>query len=112
MSPTDGCSQRPRLVVLPAYTGARSIQEALGDPASLRLLWLELLVNGLLDMTSVLGHTSGRQAYYKACRWYTESRSLVDSVCRRAPLPSTAGAIDPRDYRTFVEALRFVSAQP
>jgi hypothetical protein len=108
-------SQKPAaksvgLKLLPAYTGAVSLEEALRDPRSVRLLWLEILVNDQLDLTPWSKHAAVEEAYRKACRWDTCYRSLIHSVITRAPLPTDPGPIDQREYRTFVEALRFVTA--
>lgn len=97
------------LKILPGYTGASSIEEALRDPRGIRLLWLEILVNDRLDLTPWLNRPEVQEAYAKACRWYTAYRSLVDSLLARAPLPPEPGPPDPRDYRIFAEALRFVA---
>jgi hypothetical protein len=97
------------LKILPAYTHVTSLEGALQDPRCLRVLWLEILFNDQLDLLPILEHPAGREAYQKACRWYTTYRSLIQSVIPRTPLPSDAGPIDQRDYRTFVEALYFVS---
>lgn len=98
-----------RLQLLPAYTGAISVEEALDDPRGIRLLWLEILVNDQLDLTPWSERPEVQEAYTKACRWYHQYRSLVDAVLSRTPLPQSPGPIDPRDYRTFAEALRFVA---
>lgn len=107
---TPGVSSRLKL--LPAYTRAATLEEALQDPRSLRVLWLELLFNDQLDLAPVMDHPAGREAYRKACRWYTAYRSLIQSVIPRTPLPSDPGPIDQREYRVFVEALHFVSPHP
>ncbi|OQW63821.1 MAG: hypothetical protein A4S17_14430 [Proteobacteria bacterium HN_bin10] len=101
--------RRADLKLLPAYTHVATLEQALADPRSLRVLWLEILFNDGLDAPRILEHPIGREAYQKACRWYTAYRSLIQSVIARAPLPEDAGPIDQRDYRTFVEALYFVS---
>lgn len=97
------------LRILPAYTGVDSIEKALVDPRASRLLWLEILVNDQVDLTSCQDHPVVQQAYSKACCWYTAYRSLVDSLLTRKPLPSTRGPVDRREHRTFLEALRFAA---
>lgn len=104
--------QRERLKLLPAYTHVTSLSDALQDPRSLRVLWLEILFNDALDLAPILEHPAGRAAYQKACRWYTAYRSLIQVVSARTPLPDNPGPIDQREYRTFVEALYFVSPHP
>ncbi|MFM8552134.1 MAG: hypothetical protein ACKOCD_07465, partial [Nitrospiraceae bacterium] len=79
------------------------------NPNAQRLLWLEILLNDRLDAILDLGDPAVREAYDKACRWYTSYRSLIDSMVKRAPLPADASPVDQRDYRTFVEALRFAA---
>lgn len=95
--------------LLAAYTGAASLVEALENPNAQRLLWLEILMNDRLDPILDLSNPKVREAYDKACRWYTSYRSLIDSMVRRAPLPADPSPVDQRDYRTFVEALRFAA---
>lgn len=109
MKPPGTPSASPELRILPAYTGAASIEEALGDPRAVRLLWLEILVNDRLDLTPWMGRTEVQAASGKACRWYTSYRSLIAWVLDRAPLPPDPGPIDHREYRQFAEALRFAA---
>ena len=97
------------LRILPGYTGASSIQEALRDPRGVRLLWLEILVNDRLDLDPWMDRPEIREAYIKACRWYTTYRNLIVSILARRPLPPEPGPVDLRDYRVFAEALRFVA---
>ena len=104
--------QTLRLKLLPAYTHVTTLPDALQDPPSLRVLWLEILFNDQLDLAPILENPAGRAAYQKACRRYTAYRSLIQAVCARAPLPDDPGPIDQREYRTFVEALHFVSPHP
>ena len=100
--------QEASLTLLPAYTGVHTLQEAVDHIHSRRLLWLEILFNEKLDLAGYREQPVVEEAYQKACRWYTTYRSLIETVFPRAPLPSDAGPIDQRDYRTFIEALRFV----
>ena len=96
--------RNPGLKLLPAYTHVTTLEEALADPRSLRVLWLEILFNDRLDTSRILASPAGREAYQKACRWYTAYRSLIESVIVRSALPQDHGPIDQRDYRTFVES--------
>lgn len=96
------------LKILPVYTGATSLDEALHDQRGVRLLWLEVLINDRLDLTPWLERPEVQEAYTKACRWYTTYRSLIETVLHRAPLPTDPGPVDPREYRLFAEAIRFV----
>lgn len=102
----------PVLKLLPTYTRVTTLEEALKDPRSLRVLWLEILFNDGLDASRILEHPIGREAYQKACRWYTAYRSLIQAAVGRSPLPQDTGPIDQREYHTFVEALHFVSPHP
>jgi hypothetical protein len=97
------------LKILPAYTGAETLAGALADPKARRLLWLEILLNDRLDPVLNLSDPEVRTAYEEACRWYTSYRSLIETVVRRAPLPPDPSPVDQRNYRTFVEALRFAA---
>jgi hypothetical protein len=97
------------LKLLPAYTGCASLDEALADPRHQALLWLEVLFNDQLDEAALLCHPKGREAFDTACRWYTHFRSLIQFIAPRSPLPLNDGPLDFRHYRTFIEALHFVS---
>jgi hypothetical protein len=100
---------QPPLKLLPAYTGCTSLDEALSDPRHQAPLWLEALFNDQLDVAVLLQHPSGRDAYETACRWYTQFRSLIQFIAPRTALPVNNGPVDLRHYRTFIEALYFVS---
>ena len=102
-------SARPKLRILPAYTGAVSIEDALQDPRAVRLLWLEVLVNDQLDLTPWRDRSEVQAACTKARRWFTTYRSVIQSVIHRAPLPPDPVPVDPREYRLFAEALRFAA---
>ena len=110
MSDPVVASTTPHLKILPVYTGAATIDEALRDPRGVRLLWLEVLVNDRLDLGAWRGCVEVEEAYKKACRWYTTYRSVIDALLSRAPLPPEPGPVDPRDYRLFAEAIRFAAA--
>lgn len=97
------------LKLLPAYGHVTSMEEALQTPRVLRLLWLEILVNDGLDLSPWWHHAAVRQAYHKACQWYTTYGCLIDSLLVRTPLPTDSSPVDSREYRTFAEALRFVA---
>ena len=97
------------LKLLPAYTGCTSLDEALADPRHQALLWVEVLFNDQLDEAALLGHPKGREAFDTACRWHTQFRSVIQFIAPRSPLPVNDGPLDYRDYRTFIEALHFVS---
>jgi hypothetical protein len=109
MSPLAAPRATPLLRLLPVYTGATSIDEALQDQRGVRLLWLEVLVNDRLDLTPWVERREVQEAYQKACRWYTTYRSLIEALLSRSPLPADPGPVDPREYRLFAEAIRFVA---
>jgi hypothetical protein len=100
------------LKILPAYAGLNTIEEVLQVPRARRLLWLEILFNDQLDLKAWQDHPEVQEAYHKACQWFTTYRSLIHSVLPRVSLPLDTGKIDQRDYRTFAEALQFVTPQP
>jgi hypothetical protein len=100
------------LKILPAYTGLNSVEDILESPRARRLLWLEILFNDQLDLQPWQDHPGVRDAYRKACQWFTTYRSLIQSVLPRVSLPPESGKIDQRDYRTFAEALQFAAARP
>lgn len=97
------------LKLLPAYTGCTSLDEALADSRSQAILWLEVLFNDQLDQAALLCHPKGREAFDVACRWHTKFRSVIQYIAPRSPLPPNDGPLDYRHYRTFIEALHFVS---
>jgi hypothetical protein len=97
------------LKLLPAYTGGTSLEEALVDPRDQPMLWLEVLFNDTLVHAVLLQHPNGSEAFDIACRWYTEFQSLIQFIAPRSPLPVNHGPLDYRQYRTFLEALHFVS---
>ena len=101
--------QSPKLMLLPAYTGTDSIHEILKTSRTARLLWLEILVNDQLDLTTWQDQPKVKAAFTKACRWHTKYQSLIQSIIPRTPLPTDLGPIDHREYRLFGEALRFVA---
>lgn len=113
MTPSGTTSQvGPTLRLLPAYLGTSSIEDAIRTARGRRVLWLEILVNDQLDLTPWSSEPAVHAAYLTACRWYTHYRRLITFVLNRAPLPTTTGPIDSRDYRTFAEALYFVYSHP
>ena len=109
-SPTPASSHD--LKILPAYTGLNSIEEVLQVARARRLLWLEILFNDQLNLKPWQGHPEVQDAYQKACQWFTTYRSLIQSVLPKVSLPLDTGKIDQREYRTFAEALQFVTSQP
>ena len=98
------------LMLLPAYLGTDSIAEAVKTTRGQRILWLEILVNENLDLSSWTSDAAVQEAYQTACRWYTHYRRLLTSLLGRTPLPSDKGPIDYRDYRAFAEVLSLFCA--
>jgi hypothetical protein len=98
------------VLLLPAYLGTASIAEAIQTARGQRILWLEILVNDQLDLSSWKANAKVQAAYQTACRWYTQYRRLITYLLDRSPLPLDPGPIDARDYRAFAEALAFVCA--
>lgn len=101
-----------KLKLLPAYAGVQSLDEVLQFPRAARLLWVEILINEELDLTPCQHQPVVKEAFTKACRWYTAYRSVITAILGRTPLPHDPGPIDFREYRTFAEALQFVAAHP
>lgn len=101
----DQC--KPSLLILPAYLGTTSIGQAIQTPQGRRALWLEILLNDQLDLTSWQTNPHVQEAYQTACRWYTHYRRLLTYLFNRTPLPVDSGPIDFREYRTFAEAVYF-----
>ena len=97
------------LKVLRAYTGASDLKEALKDPKSSQMLWLEILFNDTFDWEANLKNPAVLSAYRKASIWYYNFRTMINLAKKRKPLKIFAGAWDEREYRKFLEVLNFVS---
>jgi hypothetical protein len=95
------------LILLPAYLGVSSVEEALRSERVQRVLWLEILLNDRLDLTPWQAEPTVQEAYQTACRWYTHYRRLLTHLFNRTPLPVDVGPIDFREYRAFAEAVYF-----
>jgi len=102
---------KERFLILPYYTGEETLEGVLKNPRYLRLLWLEVLLNGEIPWKAYLDRPEVRTAYEKACVWYTHFKTMVQTHTRRPPLETRSGRIDLREYRKFLEALNFVSTQ-
>ena len=98
------------LKLLPAYLGVASIEEAIQTARGRRILWLEILLNDQLDLSPWQANPAVQEAYYTACRWYTQYRRVLTYLFDRAPLPLDSGPIDFRQYRTFAEEVYFAYA--
>lgn len=100
---------RSRLRMIPFYTGDATLEAALANPKSLRLLWLEILVNGDVQWENDLDRSEVSAAYEKACAWHTRFKTMIEGHAGKRALPLRRGEVDMREYRTFLEVLNFVS---
>ncbi len=96
-----------KLKIIPYYTGKETLGEALEDNKSSSLLWLEILFNDDIYWKGIK-YPRVREAYVKACVWYHNFKSLIDSCIKRQPLELMKGKIDSAQTRRFQEALNFV----
>ncbi len=97
-----------KLRIIPFYTGFRTLEEALKDKRAEGLLWLEILFNDDIDWRE-LDLSVIKESYKKACLWYENFRTLIDSYIKRKPLKGKKGKVDLKEYRRFLEVLNFVS---
>lgn len=74
------------------------------------LLWLEILVNDGIPWEDYLHILEINNAYQKACIWYTNFKTMLNTVVKRKPLLNINGKVDDREYRKFVEVLNFVKS--
>ena len=98
-----------RLKVIPFFTGAKTLEEAIKDRKGVKLLWLEILVNGDINWEDYHKEEQVKIAYEKACIWYTNFRSMIQAYTGRPPLETKRGKIDEREYRRLIEVLNFVT---
>lgn len=98
-----------QLRIIPFYTGDKTLDEALRNIRSLKILWLEILFNDFIPWEDYLHISEIKMAYEKASIWYHHFKTMVDRSVRRKPLTDQRGKIDEREYRKFLEALNFVS---
>ena len=98
---------KQKLKIIPYYTGKETLREALKDNKSSSLLWLEILFNDDIYWKGIK-YPRVREAYVKACVWYYNFKSLIDSCIKRHPLELMKGKIDSAQTRRFQEALNFV----
>jgi hypothetical protein len=103
--------EQERLRILPFYTGDMTLDEVLKNPKSVRLLWLEILLNGEIPWENYLHQPEVKAAYEKACLWYGHFKTMIEGHTGRRPLDARRGKIDPREYRRFLEVLNFVSGR-
>lgn len=97
------------LIVLPSYTGTKTLDEAFKDQKSLKLLWLEILFNDSIEWEFYLPDPIVRSSYDKASIWYSHFRNMIERVKIRRPLKKVEGDWDEKEYRRFVEVLNFVA---
>ena len=98
-----------QLRIIPFYTGDKTLDEALRNKRSLKILWLEILFNDLIPWEDHLYIAEIKTAHEKASLWYHNFKTMVDWSVRRKPLIGPKGKIDYREYRKFLEVLNFVS---
>ncbi len=98
------------LRVIPFYTGDKTLEDVLKNPASLRLLWIEILLNGAFPWLTYCHLAEVKTAYDKACVWYGHFKTMIDGLTDRPPLEIKKGKIDERESRKLFEALNFVTA--
>lgn len=99
-----------RFRIIPFYTGDETLDAVLKNKKSLNILWLEILFNDHISWESYLHVPEIKMAYDNACIWYSNFKTLVDSVVKRRPLRKVEGKIDDREYRRFLEVLNFVAS--
>lgn len=102
---------RSKLRIIPFYTGDESLEAALGNPKSVRLLWLEVLFNGEIPWEKYLDRSEVSAAYEKACAWYSQFKTMVEGHAGKRSLPLRRGEVDMREYRILLEALNFVASR-
>lgn len=98
------------LLLFPSYTGQLTLEEVLSDRDRHHLLWLEILLNDRISWENYINQPEIDEAYEKACIWFTQYKTMIQSHTGRKPLKNMTGKADPNDYRKFIEALSFVSA--
>jgi len=98
-----------RLRIIPFFTGDETLDEVLKNKKSLNLLWIEILFNDHISWEDHLDIPEIKMAYDKACVWYSNFKTLLDSTVKRRPLRKVKGKIDDKEYRRFLEALNFVT---
>jgi len=100
----------PHFILLSAYLGAQTLEEAFAHPALARVLWLEILVNPDLDLRLWAQDARAQAAMVTARRWYSTYRTLITVMLNRPSMPRDSGPIDHRQTRRFQEALRYAAA--
>ncbi|HIE66289.1 MAG: hypothetical protein ABGX83_04245 [Nitrospira sp.] len=106
--PSSGPEKRLR--VIPFYTGDQTLEEVLRHPSSLKLLWIEILLNRDFSWKVYLGRPEVQAAHEKACIWYGHFKTMVESRIGASSLEARPGKIDEKEYRKLVEALNFVAS--
>jgi len=97
-----------KLKIIPYFTTLATLKNALEDKRGIKLLWLEILLNGDINWEDHCDIPEIKSAYEKACVWYTNFRSMFDACVKRPPLRVMKGRVDNREYRRFIEVLNFV----
>lgn len=97
--------------MIPFYTGDESLEAALNNPKSVRLLWLEVLLNEEVPWEEYLDRPDVSVAYEKACAWYSQFKTMVEGHAGKRSLPLRRGEVDMKEYRILLEALNFVASR-
>lgn len=96
------------LRVIPFYTGDDTMVAVLKNPSSMRLLWIEILVNEDFSLKPYANIPKVKAAYEKACIWYGHYKTMIDGYTGRRSLKKKSGEIDERECRKLMEVLHFV----
>ena len=101
-----------KLRIIQLYTGYNTLDDILKSKKGLNLLWLEILVNDGIPWEDYLHIPEVNNAYQKACIWYTNFKTMLNTVVNRKPLLNLniKGRVDDREYRKFLEVLNFVKS--
>lgn len=101
-----------KLRIIPLYTGCNTVDDILKNKKGLDLLWLEILVNDGIPWEDYLHIPEINTAYQKAYIWYTNFKTMLNTVVNRKPLLNLniKGTVDEREYRKFLEVLNFVKS--
>ncbi len=98
-----------RLRLLPYYTGDLTLEAAVENPKSVRLLWLEILLNRDCPWEAHWDQPVVRAAHDKACAWHGHFKTMIEWHIGPVPLVTRKAPIDMREQRRFLEALQFVA---
>lgn len=97
-----------KLKIIPFYTSHTLLKEALSSERDREILWLEILFNDNINWEN-FSNPFVKESYEKACIWYWNFKTLLDSLVKRKPLDFREGKPDLREYRRFLEVINFVT---